>query len=153
MFSYRKCNLRNDFITLNTLKLRKADVEEARALSGGEGVDLLMSSIITAHEAYVVLKDNKIVGAFGVCNTPGREGGVAPFFASTNEIKSLALIKHSKIFIKKWLNRYGRLCNYVCIDNKAALKFLNHLGFKISSELYLFFDSSKPFVKFTMERG
>lgn len=133
-----------------TLDLRETDKKEARAFLGLEPMEALSLSLKDSDEAWAVMHDDEYVGFFGVCQGDGY--GI-PWFVSTDDFDDfkLTFVKESKKILQSMLEKYGKLQNYVSVENEKSINWLKWLGFTIHPLEVRFHDPDVFFYKFTKE--
>lgn len=133
-------------------KLRRADVEELKAVGKHNATKALIDSLDISVSAWTGIYDGKPAFIFGVADCPNHEKVGIPWMMGTP-----ALDKCAKEFIKinpKYINymrkRYNILINFVDVRNKRAIRWLEWLGFEMSDPKP-YGVNNMPFMQFYMK--
>lgn len=139
----------DDLPSVFALDLRQDDVDEIRAATGLDPEMGLLYSIAVSEHVWVVVHEGNIEGVFGVAYL---NPGAQPWFVATDKFKEFrwAFAKESKKFVKRLLDDYGFLANYVSSKHEAAIRWLRWLGFTISEDEVFLHDEDVPFHYFYM---
>ena len=131
MIKYRQAT-KEDAIYFSK-NMRDIEKEELMATYSKQIISILEHSILFSDECYVAFEESPIF-IFGVC---GGIGEGKPWIISTNEIFKYKkeLILKSKMIIESWIGTYGFLWNIANTKNRAALRYINMLGFDV---VYMF---------------
>ncbi len=129
-------------------RLRKTDMEELKAYTGKDNcLHAVMGSWVGSIDSFTVLKDDKPVGMFGLCE---RNQAGSPWLLGTDELTEnpFFLTLNARRYINEWLEHYGVLFNYVDARNKVAIRWLKALGFTVKTKV-TFTNPELPFFEFT----
>ena len=134
--------------------LRDSDRQELEAYDE-DAVMLIAGSIENAEHCYIYrdMKDNIlcIVGLAAVSSVPGKE----IWMLGTKRIscfKKELLICAARLLIKKWVQEYGRLYNYVYSGNSASIRWLARLGAMFLAPIKIK-RTEKSLLPFVIEEG
>ena len=80
-------------------------------------------------------------------------GQAAPWFSSTDELgrHRVFFVKRNRKFLRRMLDLYPHLTDYVDVRHKRAIRWLKWLGFTVGPEIKTFGPNSMPFYKFEMK--
>lgn len=137
----------NDDVLYLASRLRKADIEELKAYTGQDNcVHSVMQSWANSVVSFAVLKDEKPVGIFGLCE---RDGAGMPWLLGTDELTEnpFFLTLNTQRYVNAWLEQYGVLFNYIDARNKVSIRWLKALGFTVKTKV-TFTDPKLPFYQF-----
>lgn len=111
-------------------QMRVEDAEEVWALCRLSGYEGLVESYKNSKECYLGLLDGKVFCIFGV--VPGEEqASVWMMFVKNIECLPLSFFRKSREYLDGMLRTYGKIGNYVRVENIFILKWLAWLGFTI----------------------
>ncbi|CAB4120767.1 hypothetical protein UFOVP5_4 [uncultured Caudovirales phage] len=132
-------------------RMREADVIECRAM-GRSPKDALRLGIKTSAEAWTAKVDGRPEAMFGLVITSALGGTATPWMLGTDAIyrHPREMICHGEKVLRRWLDSYPLLGNYVSVDNSRAIRLLRRWGCKIGWNVIMLGDTG--FVSFTMER-
>ncbi len=134
-------------------KLRKSDINEVWASHNFTPWDAVYYGITESTMALTITNKGSVVGCFGI-NAESMLGKKAIiWFLSSQELDKIEyrFLRHSKKFVKMFLNLYPYLFNYVDVRNKCSIRWLKYCGAKLNKpELYGIM--SKPFRYFYFEK-
>jgi hypothetical protein len=128
--------------------LRDADKKEVLASTGTKDIlTILEESFTLSEECYTIISpEGEAVGVFGVreFNSYG-----IPWLLASEGVEKYAktFIKHNRLMLDKWLERFPVLFNYVDKRNTTSINWLRFLGFKMIREVTLH-DPDVPFYEF-----
>lgn len=121
-----------DHIRDTASNMRDGDRKECLDILGLSPYNAVKQSVLQSEEAYTGWRDG-ILGIIGVV-PPSLLGDTAqPWMLTTNQLTKSprVILKFTKPFIKRWLERYPRLVNYVDAEYTAALRWAKWSGFTI----------------------
>lgn len=130
-------------------KLRQSDRLES-LLATGEPVEQLLDKAVYSTEPYAGIINNEIAAIFGV-NVVDIFGYPVSlvWMMGTDEIENPAhrklIVRLSKLMISRFIDRYGMLCNWIWVENAAAIRFVQHLGAMLGKKTRV---GKKQFVQF-----
>lgn len=135
------------------MRVRKADIDEFYASSGQTPEKVLHNGFARSPEVMAGRVNGDLVCIFGVSPLGLYSGKWAPWLVASPSMyrHRKQFIQHSRPVLDAMLKRYNPLQNWVDARNKAAIRWLDWLGFTIHPAKpfgYL----GLPFHKFTMER-
>lgn len=115
-------------------KLRDVDNEECLAASGDIADMALLLSFRNSTKCWVGLVDNRPFCCFGVAPSGIASLGI-PWMLATDELKKAAreVATDSKLYIKKMLDEYSSLENWVDARNLTSIYWLKKCGFTIDA--------------------
>lgn len=130
--------------------LREADKKEITAISGVNHTQALLYSILSSDSYTACLPDCTPIAVFGVGDGEPEEFGI-PWMVGTDQMLRYRkpLIKDARKWVDSYRGRYRVLCNYVDARNRIHIRWLQHIGFTISTNPeYVGVDKSVPFLSF-----
>lgn len=110
--------------------MRAADVTEM-LLMGYNDVSYITESIDMSKECFACYTESgKLLGIGGITDAPDFGLGVPVWFVATEDIAAYhrQLVCHGMAIIKRYLEAYGKLYNYISIDNLQALRYIQKAG-------------------------
>lgn len=110
--------------------MRAADVTEM-LLMGYNDVSYITESIDMSKECFACYTESgKLLGIGGITDAPDFGLGVPVWFVATEYIAAYhrQLVRHGMAIIKRYLEVYGKLYNYISIDNLQALRYIQRAG-------------------------
>lgn len=133
---------------------RHADIEEMRDGAGVTIEQALWQGLEHSLRASVIMAGDKPVAAFGDTSTGVLSGVGVPWLVSTIHVQKHArgFLRVCRPLVDDMLTRHFELMNYVDERNKAAIRWLEWLGFEMG-ETVTAAVSGLPFRKFTKSRG
>lgn len=135
-------------------RLRQSDHDEVRAAMGISADEGLVLSLRLSTMAWIGLNAGRAVVAFGVSpRSLYRQEGI-PWLLGTDEIDrvGMGVLRKSRHFTQKMLDRYGYLENYTDDRHKSAHDWLRWCGFTIE-EPERYGVARLPFRRFWMKKG
>lgn len=114
--------------------MRDADREEM-LLMGYNDVSYITDSINTSAECFAAYTDEGVLlGIGGVADAPDFGLGKPIWFLASKDIAQYhkQLVRHGMAIIKRYLEIYGKLYNYISIDNLQAIRYIR----KASATIY-----------------
>lgn len=154
----RPFNPATDLDAVLSLELRQADLDELAASTGYSSRKAILLSLAASVEAWVVVYKGKIEAVFGVSELVSPTEGLlyVPWFVSTDTFGEWAFrfARESVGIVRRWLDEYGYLVNFVDSRNKASIRWLRWLGFTVDESVgYILRDPNVPFFKFFIKEG
>lgn len=112
-------------------RLRAADVLEISAMFEGTADEALAVSYKNSTLCWTVFVDGNPEFVFGV--VPGKPGTGIPWLLGTDAVSkaSLRIVRHSKEYVGKMLEKYPHLENFVDVKNELSKAWLKWCGFTI----------------------
>lgn len=110
--------------------MRDADRTEM-LLMGYNSVEYVTDSINTSKECFACYTDDgRILGIGGIADTPDFGLGVPIWFLASKDIARYhkQLVRHGMAIIKRYLEIYGKVYNYISIDNLQAIRYISKAG-------------------------
>ncbi len=113
-------------------RLRLADANEVRVITGMDSLTALLMSLSLSSEAYTWLADGEPVAMFGVAPIVDAPGTAAPWFLGDERVVRgrKYFLKNSRRFAARWRRQFPLLENYVHPDNKLSIRYLKWCGFE-----------------------
>jgi hypothetical protein len=133
--------------------MREADKREIWASSLASPEAALARSIEVSQFAWTGLIENRPVVMFGIGQVSILGGGASAWLLGTQEIEKIPrlFLTESREWVRKMVDRYGRLFNYVDARNRQTLRWLAFLGADFGpARPYGML--GKPFVPFVITR-
>jgi len=130
--------------------MRQADIDELDAI-GVQPKPALMNSLRCSMLAWTGLADGEIVCIFGVSSSNLLAGVGQPWLMGTDLIvkHSREFIRRSRPCVRKMLEIYSHLENYVDVRNEKAIAWLKYIGFSFDDPQPFGF-KGLPFMRFEM---
>lgn len=113
--------------------MRKADYDEM-LLMGYNDVSYITDSINTSAECFAAYTDEGVLlGIGGIADAPDFGLGKPIWFIATKDINHnrKQLVHYGMAVIKACLKTYGKVYNYISIDNLQAIRYIRKAGAKI----------------------
>ncbi len=119
-------------------RMRGSDIDEVRAVDPDANmIDLLCQFVAISHEYWMasMFDTHTPLALYGIAELPmlnGEKVG-APWMLCTEEVAQypLAMYREAKLQLNTWRRQYGYLQNFVDARNKAAIAFIESLGFDV----------------------
>lgn len=136
-------------------RLRKADIREIEASSGGNPEDVLVLSLAMSSVAWAWLKDGEVMAVFGAASKPGSIGvGIPWLLAAEGADKApIYFLKNSRRYIARCLEVFPVLTNHVDCRHAVAIQWLHWLGFALCEVEPFHGIQRMPFIRFQLTRG
>ena len=122
----------NDMVEL-AMNMREPDIAEVWAAGHHTPMQAAHLSLAASRDAQVGLADGKVVCIFGVGSMTALSSTGVPWLLATNELD-----EHARVFLRMTkynfahvMRGYEFLRNHVDVRNKAAIRWLGWLGFRI----------------------
>lgn len=130
-----------------TDNMRKEDEEEQRAFGLDPFIAVKLSAELSK-ECYAARAGKTLLMLFGITET---EEDVFIWALGTEAVKEhkKALVACGLDYIRDALKKYGRVCNYISLENKPALRFIKRAGAKFGEVNSL--EDGTEFVRFDLE--
>lgn len=113
-------------------RLRKADIDELKASTGGDPLELLVEAVLypgALSRAFLDPADGSVAGMFGVAPVDEKAGSVWLVSTYAVERYPLRFLRRCKRFLPKLHAYRPLLFNYVDARNTVHLTWLKWLGF------------------------
>lgn len=110
--------------------MRDADRTEM-LLMGYNSIEYVTDSINTSKECFACYtEDGRILGIGGIADTSDFGLGVPIWFLASKDIAHYhkQLVRHGMAIIKRYLEIYGKVYNYISIDNLQAIRYIKKAG-------------------------
>ena len=110
--------------------MRDADREEM-LLMGYNSVAYVTDSINTSAECFAAYTESGVLlGIGGIADAPDFGLGVPIWFLASKDIAQYhkQLVRHGMAIIKRYLEIYGKVYNYISIDNLQAIRYIRKAG-------------------------
>ena len=124
-----------ELIDLLKPQLRKIDDAEIRASDGRSAADGLQVGFEKSALCWIALHNDNPVACFGVAPMSQLGTMGVPWFLATDDLPKYTrdLVKLSKPYILKMLDKYPMLCNWRDERNQIAKRWLKWCGFVFSA--------------------
>lgn len=132
-------------------KLRKADLQEIKAVSGEVPQIALERSIEWSDTCYAIVNEkDKPIALFGVIPDLDIDSSGFVWFLGSNELPkhSVTFLRHSKEWIDKLHQRFHRLWNYIDVRNEVHIRWLKWCGFTCLGRIEEYGVEKRPFYEF-----
>lgn len=145
MVTYRLYEPAIDRDSVRALALRGCDMVEVLDMSGERTIpDALEECLKLSSESYVILRDDAVVGIFGVSVS---KSYAIPWLLGTKHMTTFSFCKKARQIVQEWAEDYPPMFNLVWSRNRTAIRFLKWLGFgfpdhepiQVNNHLYLKF--------------
>ena len=100
-------------------------------LMGYNDVSYISDSIDMSKECFACYTEGgKILGIGGITDAPDFGLGVPVWFIASKDIATChkQLVRYGMAIIKRYLEVYGKLYNYISIDNLQAIRYIQKAG-------------------------
>lgn len=136
-------------------RLRQADRNEIEFESELPVRQVLVESIKNSEIIYSLMRENEVLGMFGLGRSPrDPRGGKLWFLGSENlEAKiDLAMIRQGRNLVKSLIDRVEIAFNFVSIDNEASIRWLKWCDFEFIVIIPQYGVAKRPFWLFAKAR-
>ena len=115
------------------LDMSKADTDEVWAAGRKTPLEALEQSVSASPEPYVGLYQGRALCMFGIAELSILDNKGIPWMLSSDELKNHArpFLRGSRIYIDVMKVRYPFMINFVDARNRAAIRWLNWLKFRL----------------------
>ena len=115
------------------LNMSKADVDEIWAAGRKTPLEALEQSVSASPEPYVGLHEDQALCMFGVAELSILDNKGIPWMLSSDELKDHArpFLRGSRMYIDLMKEKYPFMVNFVDARNRAAIRWLRWLHFKL----------------------
>lgn len=110
--------------------MREADCREM-LLMGWNDISYITDSINSSRECFAAYTEEGIlIGIGGIGGAPDFGLGVPVWFIASKDIATChkQLVRYGMAIIKRYLEVYGKLYNYISIDNLQAIRYIQKAG-------------------------
>lgn len=135
-------------------RLRKGDVQEIQASSGGNPGDVLMLSVAMSPMSWAWLYRGRVQALFGAAPDPARPGVGIPWLLVAKGVSRhrVFFVRHSRQYLARCLESFPVLENWVDCRNTTSIQWLSWCGFALA-EVNPFFGAQRlPFIRFIQAR-
>lgn len=134
-------------------RLRQSDVDEIWASTHQTPEEAILYSRRISSSSHAVLLDGKTVALFGVSPAADRKGVAGVWFVSTDDIAKMwvSFLRMSRECVRRMLDEYPYLFNWVDDRNELSIKWLRWCGAKIEDP-QPFGPDGAPFRFFVIKR-
>lgn len=135
-------------------RLRKADLREIAASSGGNPEDVLVLSLALSQVAWAWLRDGEVVALFGAAAKPGSPGVGIPWLvvAEGAEETPIYFLRNSRRYVEECLRMFPVLTNHADCRHAVAIQWLHWLGFALCEVEPFHGVQRMPFIRFQKTR-
>jgi hypothetical protein len=131
--------------------LRKADAEEAQALTGEDPVKAVFDSFGFSRDAFVIRNGQSPVAIGGVVDFHDQGPGWVWMVGTPLLMYSwVEFVRASREVFERYAARYGTLTNFVSLHNTAHVRWLKWLGCEFEDTVL---SNGVPFQRFTYVYG
>jgi len=113
--------------------MREADRLEIEAASGDTPLDALRRSLARSTEAWAATTPEGVIAVYGVgpLSLLGLQG--APWMLGSDLVEQypLAVLRHSRVTVRRWAGVWREMSNWADARNTVALRWLAWLGFHV----------------------
>ncbi len=149
---FKKVVLPDDLPCLQFLadNLRALDKKELLAQGYKSVFEGLELSTKQSQEAYLGFAKGQVVCIFGVSKNYYANLGYPAWFLATDIVWQFKkeFLHYTKLMVKKWLEQYGCLHNYVLQENVQSIRWLKWLGANFAD---VFSFGKEKFILFTLK--
>lgn len=126
------------------LSLPEEELNEVQGFGFGDNTgEALMQSVTMSTHAYVILKDDKVVGVYGIREC---EDGSASMWMMCS-LEATQPVRHFYTECKRIVDQavvtYGIVHNYVWEGHHRSIRWLKHLGFYVNPCTVTFADGKR----------
>ena len=116
--------------------LRDADAAEVFASHGLDARTACRLSVVQSIEAWAGLADGEPVCLFGVAPVSLVDGEFSPWMLGAKALDrhAGAFLRRNRAMVRRWRRTYPVLFNQVDARNRASIRWLRWLGFKIGPQ-------------------
>jgi len=108
--------------------IRPDDVAECELMAGKSIDDILIGAEHTT-ESYAASIHRRVIALFGI-NI--HQGQTLAWMVGTDDLMASryrkSVVSITKTYVRYFIGKYGILTNFVCTQNKKAVRFLQHMG-------------------------
>ena len=135
-------------------RLRKADLAEIAAATGGKPEDILVISMGSSPLCWTWLHNGRVMAIFGAAPFPGREGVGIPWLLAAKGAHKFPVyfLRNSRRYIDKLWDEFAYLENYIDCRNTVSIQWLSWCGFAMCEVLPFFGVQRLPFIRFAQAR-
>lgn len=125
--------------------MRDADKREIQASHGHEPMEAMLICLEQKECLAALIGGNPAI-LFG-CSDGGEYG--VPWLLATDQINKIGIrfLMISPSYVKRWIDRYKLLVNYVHADNTVSIRWLKWLGFTMNETVLV---NNERFIRFEM---
>lgn len=152
MTQYRIVPATLDHVAEILPNLRQIDRIEGEIATGMPAEEALRLSVQLSYEAIAGFADGKLIAIAGVAPVSVMSSVARPWMVGTDELPKHAMrfCRENRKYIKRWLEVFSRLENYVDAENTVAIGWLKWLGFELEKPVP-WGDSGHEFIYFHQE--
>jgi hypothetical protein len=134
--------------------MREADRLECMAMAGKGPHAALTDSLAASVYAWTGLVDNEPICIFGVSPRDLLAGVGSPWLLGTHGIGGIALafLRRNQAYVRRMLDIFPVLENYVDVRNHLSIRWLGWLGFSIEKTPVICGAEKRPFYRFGMKK-
>ena len=135
-------------------RLRKGDIGEIKAASGGDPEEVLMLSVAMSPKSWAWLHKGRVMAIFGVAGDPNRPGVGIPWLLASKGVSRhrIFFVRQSRAYVAKMLEAFPVLENWVDCRNTASIQWLAWCGFALTKVEPFFGAQRLPFIRFNLAR-
>lgn len=133
--------------------MRSDDRKEVWHSHGFDPLGALVSSVKHSKEANTIIGDDgQVIGMFGYCEYD--KNNAIPWLLASDDLPKIVFrfLPESKKWVNGVSREYKCLYNYVHFENKASLRWLKWLGFKLNRKLDNWGVNPSTFIEFVMRK-
>ncbi|WAW10002.1 hypothetical protein NB640_12405 [Oxalobacter vibrioformis] len=134
-----------------SVNLRDVDKVELTHSHGGDILLTLQESVESSEVALVAVKDGEPITIFGISRVP--EGGVI-WMVGTDEMYAHKRLIYliGKTWSMSMLPHYGYLFNYVHLENRVTLRWLERIGYERGEIVENYGEGTEPFIRMSIKQ-
>lgn len=134
-------------------RLREPDLDEIRRDYDTNVEKVLVFGVMSSDEALVYEDTGRVFAIGGVIR--GDDGCGIVWQTGTHEIEHRPkfYLRETRKIMNRWLQRYGKLHNFVGSRNAVSIRYLKHLGYTVEPEVTVLGDRRVPYQYFWIGGG
>lgn len=135
-------------------RLRKGDIAEIKASSGGNPEDILLLSLGMSPKSWAWLHNGRVMAIFGVAAYPARPGVGIPWLLAAKGIErhKVYVMRQSRKYMQEVLKDFPVLENWVDCRNTRAIQWLSWCGAALCEVDPFRGVQRLPFIRFNFAR-
>lgn len=135
-------------------RMRKGDVNEILASTGESPEDGLVFSVALSPLSWAYLRDGEVMAVFGVAPDSSRVGVGIPWMLAAEgfEKHGVTIVRHTRSYVRRMLDAFPVLENYVDCRNTPAIQWLSYSGFALCEVEPFYGVQRLPFIRFCIAR-
>lgn len=135
-------------------RMREADRQEIAAASGEDPETALLAGVALSPVSWAYLHNGEVLAIYGAAMYPGRPGVGIPWLLGAEGLEKhkVYFVRQSKPYLKKVLEYFDVLENWVDCRNTASIQWLAWCGFALAEVEPFYGIQRLPFIRFCIAR-